>query len=148
MNVGGGGRGRGQRRRQPVAEINVVPYIDVSLVLLIIFMVTAPMLQSGVDVELPQAEARSIDPSQDKPIIVSINREGLLFLDAGNQGDVQMEPQELTEEVMHALQSKPGQAVLIRGDQHVDYGRIITVMAALKNAGVPSVGLMTSPVEN
>lgn len=148
MNVSGSLRGRSQRRRQPVAEINVVPYIDVSLVLLIIFMVTAPMLQSGVDVDLPQAEARSIDPSQDKPIIVSIDRDGKLYLDAGNQGDVLMEPQELTEQVMRSLQAKPGQAVLIRGDQHVDYGRIITVMAALKNAGVPSVGLMTSPVEN
>lgn len=145
MNVSGG-RGRSSRRK-PMAEINVVPYIDVTLVLLIIFMVTAPMLQTGVDVELPQAEAKSVDPSKDLPIIVSINAAGELFLDAGNQGDTPIEPEELTTAVTDALQNKPGLAVLIRGDKAVDYGRVITVMAALKNAGVPNVGLMTSPVE-
>ena len=145
MNVSGG-RGRG-RRRKPMAEINVVPYIDVSLVLLIIFMVTAPMLQTGVDVDLPQAEAKTVDPTQDLPIVVSIDAEGTLFLDAGNQADARVEPEELTTRVVAALESKPGLAVLIRGDKSVDYGKVITVMAALKNAGVPNVGLMTSPAE-
>jgi len=130
-----------------MAEINVVPYIDVSLVLLIIFMVTAPMLQTGVDVDLPQAEAKTVDPTQDLPIVVSIDAEGTLFLDAGNQADVRVEPEELTTRVVAALESKPGLAVLIRGDKSVDYGKVITVMAALKNAGVPNVGLMTSPAE-
>jgi biopolymer transport protein TolR len=138
--------GRGQRRR-PMAEINVVPYIDVSLVLLIIFMVTAPMLQTGVDVELPQAEAKTVDPSQDLPIVISVNAEGELFLDAGNQGDVQVEEADLAPKVTEALAKKPGLAVLIRGDKKVDYGRVVTIMANLKNAGVPSVGLMTSPAE-
>ncbi len=138
--------GRGQRRR-PMAEINVVPYIDVSLVLLIIFMVTAPMLQTGVDVELPQAEAKTVDPSQDLPIIISVNAEGELFLDTGNRGDVQIEEADLAAKVTEALAKKPGLAVLIRGDKKVDYGRVVTIMANLKNAGVPSVGLMTSPAE-
>ena len=138
--------GRGQRRR-PMAEINVVPYIDVSLVLLIIFMVTAPMLQTGVDVELPQAEAKTLDPSQDLPIIITVDAEGALFLDAGNQGDVRVEEADLAARVTEALAKKPGLAVLIRGDSKVDYGRVVTLMADLKNAGVPSVGLMTRPAE-
>jgi biopolymer transport protein TolR len=147
MNVSSGGGGR-SRRRRPMAEINVVPYIDVSLVLLIIFMVTAPLLQTGVDVDLPQAEARTIDPQQDLPIIVSINAEGRLFVDAGNEEDVEVEFDELTARVTDALQKKPGLPVLIRGDKTVDYGKVVTVMASLKNAGVPSVGLMTGPTED
>lgn len=147
MNVSTGGGGRGRRRR-PMAEINVVPYIDVSLVLLIIFMVTAPLLQTGVDVDLPQAEARTVDPQQDLPIIVSINAEGRLFVDAGNEEDVEVDSEELTVRVTDALQKKPGLPVLIRGDKSVDYGKVVTVMASLKNAGVPSVGLMTSPAED
>ncbi|WP_347258793.1 protein TolR [Methylocaldum sp.] len=147
MNVSSGGSGRGCRRR-PMAEINVVPYIDVSLVLLIIFMVTAPLLQTGVDVDLPQAEARTVDPQQDLPIIVSINAEGRLFVDAGNQEDVEVDSDALTARVMDALQKKPGLSVLIRGDKTVDYGKVVMVMASLKNAGVPSVGLMTGPAED
>ncbi|QXP83000.1 protein TolR [Methylococcus sp. Mc7] len=149
MNVSTGS-GRGSRRR-PMAEINVVPYIDVSLVLLIIFMVTAPMLQSGVDVDLPKAEARAIDPNQDKPIIVTIDKDGQLYLDATNQEDVPVDVPGLIEKVTRALAEKSDKdrtAVLIRGDQAVDYGRVITVMAALKNSGVSQVGLMTSPVED
>jgi biopolymer transport protein TolR len=147
MNVSSGGSGRGRRRR-PMAEINVVPYIDVSLVLLIIFMVTAPLLQTGVDVDLPQAEARTVDPQQDLPIIVSINAEGRLFVDAGNQEDVEVDSDALTARIMEALQKKPGLSVLIRGDKTVDYGKVVMVMASLKNAGVPSVGLMTGPAED
>jgi biopolymer transport protein TolR len=135
------------RRRRPMADINVVPYIDVSLVLLIIFMVTAPMLQTGVDVELPQAEAKAVDSSKELPIIVSIKADGQLFLDAGNQGDVAVKAADLASRVSAALAKKPGLAVLIRGDKHVDYGRVVTVMANLKAAGVPSVGLMTSPAD-
>jgi biopolymer transport protein TolR len=140
------GKGRGGRRR-PMAEINVVPYIDVSLVLLIIFMVTAPMLQTGVDVELPQAEAKAVDPREDLPIIISVKVDGSLFLDAGNRGDEEVEEAGLAARVTDALAKKPGLAVLIRGDKAVDYGRVVTLMATLKNAGVPSVGLMTSPAE-
>lgn len=144
MNVQSGG-GRGSRRK-PMAEINVVPYIDVSLVLLIIFMITAPLLQTGVDVDLPQAEAKTVDPAQDPPVVVSINAEGQLFVDAGAQEDVAVDTDELPGRVMAALQDKPNRPVLIRGDKSVDYGRVVTVMARLKQAGVPTVGLMTSPV--
>jgi len=145
MNVQTGG-GRGSRRK-PMAEINVVPYIDVSLVLLIIFMITTPLLQTGVDVELPQAEAKTVDPAQEPPVIVSIKADGSFFVDVGNHEDVPIEAAELSGKVMGAIQEKPGRPVLIRGDKSVDYGKVITVMAALKQAGVPSVGLMTSPMD-
>jgi len=140
------GRGRGSRRR-PMAEINVVPYIDVSLVLLIIFMVTAPLLQTGVDVDLPQAEAKAVDPSQDLPIIISIKADGSLYLDISNQGDAEIADADLGLKIAEALARKPGLAVLIRGDKAVDYGRVVTVMASLKNSGIPNVGLMTAPAE-
>jgi biopolymer transport protein TolR len=130
-----------------MAEINVVPYIDVSLVLLIIFMITAPLLQTGVDVDLPQAEAKMVDPVQDPPVVVSIDAAGHLFLDAGAQEDVEVDTGSLAGKVMAALQDKPNRPVLIRGDKSVDYGKVVTVMALLKQAGVPTVGLMTKPVE-
>jgi biopolymer transport protein TolR len=130
-----------------MSEINVVPYIDVSLVLLIIFMVTAPMLQTGVDVDLPNAQAKPIDARSELPILVTIDAGGGLFLDVGNQGDRPISAEALTPQVQAALARKPETAVLIRGDRAVDYGRVIAVMAALKNAGVPNVGLMTRPNE-
>ncbi len=145
MNVQSGG-GRGSRRK-PMAEINVVPYIDVSLVLLIIFMITTPLLQTGVDVDLPQAEAKTVDPTQEAPVIVTINAEGHLFIDAGAHEDVEVDADALAGRVMAAVQEKPNRPVLIRGDKSVDYGKVVTVMAVLKQAGVPTVGLMTSPVE-
>jgi biopolymer transport protein TolR len=144
MNIHSSGRGK---RRKPMAEINVVPYIDVSLVLLIIFMITAPLLQTGVDVDLPQAESRTLPQDSESPVIVSIDAEGRFFLDIGNQQDEPMEAGDLTARVIAELQQKPAKPVLIRGDQAVDYGKVVAVMAALKQAGVSSVGLMTSPVE-
>jgi biopolymer transport protein TolR len=144
MNVSGGGRGG---RRKPMAEINVVPYIDVSLVLLIIFMITTPLLQTGVDVDLPQAEAKTVDPKEEPPVIISINAEGRLFIETGSHQDEEVDDATLTAKVMEAVTGKPGRSVLIRGDKSVDYGRVVTVMAALKQAGIPSVGLMTRPAE-
>ncbi len=145
MNTSGW-RGREQRRR-PISEINVVPYIDVTLVLLIIFMVTAPMLQTGVEVDLPQAEAKSLDASKELPIVVTVDAAGQLFVDVGNRGDRPVSQDQLAVEVGKVLQKSPGLSVLIRGDQAVDYGRVIAVMASLKTAGVSNVGLMTRPVE-
>ena len=145
MNVhGGGGRGR---RRAPMAEINVVPYIDVSLVLLIIFMVTTPLLQSGVEVDLPKAEAKTIDPTQDLPVVISITADGRMFVDDGSHDESEVDMDAMIAAVMSALQDKPGRAVLIRGDKAVDYGHVVTTMAMLKRVGVTSVGLMTNPVE-
>lgn len=132
-------------RKKNMAEINVVPYIDVTLVLLIIFMITAPLIQSGVDVDLPQANTSPID-QDDKPtpIIISINKAGLYFIDLG-LGDEEsaVSAQEVLLLTAAARQNKPETAVYIRGDKQVEYGQVVTVMAALKNAGIENVGLMT-----
>jgi biopolymer transport protein TolR len=131
-------------RRKPMAEINVVPYIDVTLVLLIIFMITTPMLQTGVQVQLPQAEAAPVEQKEDTPpIIVSIKAQGLFYLKVDNQNDETIRPEEINARVMAVLSNKPATPVLINADSNVDYGTVVTVMAALKKAGVPSVGLMT-----
>ncbi len=135
-------------RRKPISEINVVPYIDVTLVLLIIFMVTTPMLQTGVDVDLPQAESATVEQEEDKPpVVVSIKETGEYFLRTNNEDDQPVVPDTITARVMEVLANKPGTQVLINADQGVEYGVVVTVMAALKNAGVPKVGLMTKKPE-
>ncbi len=135
-------------RRKPMAEINVVPYIDVTLVLLIIFMITTPMLQTGVDVDLPQAESASVDQQDDTPpVVVSIKKSGEYFLRIDNKDDEAVQQEAITERVMAVLAAKPSTQVLINADRDVDYGTVVTVMASLKNAGVAKVGLMTKPEE-
>ncbi|MFI3219690.1 MAG: protein TolR [Methylococcales bacterium] len=139
---------RKSRRRKPMAEINVVPYIDVTLVLLIIFMITTPMLQTGVQVELPQAQSAPVEQKEDTPpIVVSIKAQGQYYLKIDNQDDESIQPEAINARVMAVLSSKPTTPVLINADSNVDYGSVVTVMAALKNAGVPSVGLMTKSDE-
>lgn len=135
-------------RRKPMGEINVVPYIDVTLVLLIIFMVTTPMLQTGVDVDLPEAESKivEVDGNGDNPpIVISIKEDGQYFLKINNDEDEPVEPDAINTRVVEVLAEKPKTQVLINADKSVDYGTVVTVMAALKNAGVPTVGLMTKP---
>ncbi len=138
-------QGLRRQRRKPMAEINVVPYIDVSLVLLVIFMITSPLLLTGVNVDLPRAESKAIETGKVPPIVVTIKAEGELLLDMGNHVDMPVNSETLRDSVLAAVNEKPGRSVLIRGDQSVEYGKVITVMAALKQAGVPSVGLMTQP---
>jgi len=139
---------RKSRRRKPMAEINVVPYIDVTLVLLIIFMITTPMLQTGVQVELPQAQSAPVEQKEDTPpIVVSIKAQGQYYLKIDNQDDESIQPEAINARVMAVLSNKPSTPVLINADSNVDYGSVVTVMAALKNAGVPSVGLMTKSDE-
>ncbi|MFZ4703455.1 MAG: protein TolR [Candidatus Methylumidiphilus sp.] len=138
-------RGLSRQRRKPMAEINVVPYIDVSLVLLVIFMITSPLLLTGVNVDLPRAESKVIESGKEPPIVVTIKADGDLSLDLGDHQDKSVDGETLRDSVLAAVNEKPGRAVLIRGDQAVEYGKVIHVMAALKQAGVPSVGLMTQP---
>jgi len=132
-------------RRKPMAEINVVPYIDVTLVLLIIFMITAPLIQSGVDVDLPQANSQQVDQENaPSPVIITIDKTGQYFIDVGNGSDEN--PVSVSEVLLLTAavrKNKPNTQVYIRGDKQVAYGKVVTVMAALKNAGVPNVGLMT-----
>jgi len=128
-----------------MAEINVVPYIDVTLVLLIIFMITAPLIQSGVDVDLPQAEAKNISlEDMPNPVIITITKTGEFFIDLGNgEDDKPVTAAEVLILTQAVRKNKPATQVYIRGDKEVQYGKVVTVMAALKNAGVPNVGLMT-----
>ncbi len=132
-------------RKKPMAEINVVPYIDVTLVLLIIFMITAPLIQSGVDVDLPQANTSPIeDDDKPAPIIISINKAGQYFIDLGlGEEETAVSPGEILLLTAAVRKNKPETAVYIRGDKQVEYGLVVTVMAALKNAGIENVGLMT-----
>ncbi len=132
-------------RRKPMGEINVVPYIDVTLVLLIIFMITTPLLQTGVDVDLPDAEAKVVEPKNEPPVIVSIDSQGMFYIDVGDHQEQPVSEEDVVTRVSAVLHNKPQTPVYIRGDQAVDYGKVVTAMAALKNAGVPSVGLMTRP---
>jgi len=134
-------------RRKPMAEINVVPYIDVTLVLLIIFMITAPLLQSGVDVDLPQADTKTVEPEDEPPIIVSIDKQGSYYINFGGDEDEPVSAEIILLRASAALENNPDIKIYIRGDDRVNYGRVVTVMGALQNIGVPSVGLMTSPFE-
>ncbi len=135
------------RHRKPMAEINVVPYIDVTLVLLIIFMITAPLLQTGVEIDLPQADASPVDVPDDPPVVVSVDRQGQYFIDIGDSTEQPVTEEVLMHRVAAVLRNKPETQIYIRGDHAVDYGRVVVAMTALKNAGAPSIGLMTSPIE-
>jgi biopolymer transport protein TolR len=125
-----------------MADINVVPYIDVMLVLLIIFMVTAPMLMQGVKVDLPEANADPVDNQDSEPVIVSVNASGELFLNLGQEDQV-LALATIKERVSAVIRRSPKKPVLVWGDRAVPYGEVVTVMVALQEAGAPSVGLVT-----
>ena len=133
-------------RRRPMAEINVVPYIDVMLVLLIIFMVTAPMLMQGVKVELPEAAADPVENQDSEPVIVSVNASGQLFLNLGQEDQV-LSLATIKDRVAAVIRRSPDKPVLVWGDRAVPYGEVVTLMAALQEAGAPSVGLVTENPE-
>ncbi|MFI3185424.1 MAG: protein TolR [Methylococcaceae bacterium] len=140
--------GRKNGRRKPMAEINVVPYIDVTLVLLIIFMITTPMLQTGVDVELPQAESATVEADGDNlPVVVKIDEQSQYYIIIDDQEPEQIQPEEVEGRVMAVLSKKPKTQVLIGAYKGIEYGVVVTLMAGLKNAGVSSVGLMTKSGE-
>lgn len=132
-------------RKKPLAEINVVPYIDVMLVLLVVFMVTAPLLMQGVKVDLPQAPSAPIDEKNDEPLIVSIKKDGSYYLNVGGDGEKQKPLAQIKEVVSKVLRQKPNTPVLVWGDHQVAYGTVVTLMAELQSAGAPSVGLVTEP---
>ena len=128
------------RRRRVIADINVVPYIDVMLVLLIIFMVTAPLLNLGVDIELPQSQAKSLDQKTD-PVLVSVAEDGTLYLTLGKDGREQVDPQTLVTKVSAFVRQNPKVPVLIGGDRRANYGQVYEVMVYLQQAGAARVGL-------
>ena len=133
---------RNRNKHRPMAEINVVPYIDVMLVLLIIFMVTAPMLMQGVKVDLPEANADPVENQDSEPVIVSVNASGQLFLNLGQEEQVLSLPT-IKDRVAAVIRRSPKKPVLVWGDRAVPYGEVVSVMVALQEAGAPSVGLVT-----
>ncbi|HIZ49522.1 MAG TPA: protein TolR [Candidatus Pseudomonas excrementavium] len=142
-------RGRRQKRK-PVAEMNVVPYIDVMLVLLVIFMVTAPMLNQGVKVDLPQVASEILPSDSNQQVLtLSVLADGNYYwnlgetVDTENQTDSAVSLEEMTEGVTKIMNARPDTLVYIRGDRDVNYGVVVTAMASLQQAGVPNVGLIT-----
>lgn len=136
-----------RKRRRPVSEINVVPYIDVMLVQLIIFMVTAPLISQGVKVDLPKASAEPIEQEDTPPLIASVDVKGRYFLNVGDDQESPLEGDELAALVQAQLKKDPKTPVVVKGDGQVAYNEVIQLMVLLQKAGVPSVGLMTDPVE-
>jgi len=126
-----------------MSEINVVPYIDVMLVLLVIFVITAPLLTQGVKVDLPQADAEPLDVESQEPLVVTIDATRNYYVNYGENQASPIEPQVLVARVAALLRHRPGLAVVVRGDENVPYGDVVILMTILQRAGAPSVGLMT-----
>ena len=134
-----------KNKRRLVAEINVVPYIDVMLVLLIVFMVTAPLLMQGVKVELPNAPSAPLEENNRDPLIVSIKADGTLYVDLGNGKNKQELLESIISKVKKVLRQESKTPVLVWGDANVEYGSVVELMSALQKAGASSVGLVTEP---
>lgn len=121
----------------------MVPYIDVMLVMLVIFMVTAPLLNQGVEVDLPVADAEPLPSEQQDPLVVSVDREGRLYVNVGENPEEPVDAQSLQLRVAAVIRRRPKVAVMVRGDRDVPYHHVVTAMALLQNAGAPRVGLVT-----
>lgn len=127
------------------AEINVVPLIDVMLVLLIVFMIAAPMMNQGIKVELPKAAADPVESKEDEPITVSIKKDGSYYIEVGGDPEKPRPLAEIKSIVSKILAEKPNTPVFVQGDKSVEYGAVVALMGDLKTAGAPSVGLITEP---
>jgi biopolymer transport protein TolR len=134
-------------RKRPMAEINVVPYIDVMLVMLVIFMITAPLLTQGVKVDLPEASAETMPPEEQEPLVVNVDASGNLYLNIADDPRKPISGEDLKQRVAAVLRRRHDQSVLVRGDHAADYGSVVAAMVLLQQAGVPSVGLVTEPPE-
>jgi biopolymer transport protein TolR len=131
-----------------MAEINVVPYIDVMLVLLVIFMITAPLLTQGVKVDLPQAEAEPIEEDSKRPLVVSINSEGGFFITYDDDRTQAVDETDMLHKTAAIISMNKNIPVMVKGDRNVAYGRVVEAMVILQEAGAPSVGLITESPEN
>ena len=133
-----------------LSEINIIPLVDVMLVLLIIFMVTAPLLTQGVEVNLPEASAEPLDQDlvrDNQPLVLSVNVDGQLFLNVGNGETEPREPAQIVSLAAAALRRQPNLPVLVKADERVASGRVITAMVLLQRAGAQKVGFLTDPLE-
>lgn len=136
---------RNSRQLRPMAEINVVPYIDVMLVLLVIFMITAPLLTQGVKVELPQADAETLDEDAKRPLVISVDREGGFHITFDDDKTNEVDEDQLLQQAAAIIKHNPGIPVLVKGDQDVNYSRVVEAMVVLQTAGASGVGLLTDP---
>lgn len=139
MNMGPSGH-KGHRVYKPVAEMNITPMVDVMLVLMIIFMVAAPMMTQGVQVALPKADAKSIE--QDKPVEILLKKDGTVQI-----GSAQVAREDLVARLQAIQEGRDSAAILLRADKDINYGTVMEIMAALQMAGMVDVGLVTEPTE-
>jgi biopolymer transport protein TolR len=134
------------RRRNLISDINVVPYIDVMLVLLVIFMISAPLMVQGIQVNLPEASSEALPVKNEEPLIVSITKEGNVFLETDSTRGRSLNLKEMNELVSKIFEASPGLQVVIRGDGEVKYETVMSVMASLQIAGASDIGLISSPI--
>ena len=134
---------RRRKTRKLNSDINVVPYIDVMMVLLVIFMVTAPMLTQGVNVDLPKAGAEPVDDSDNEPMIVTVDAQGQYYIDVGGDPKTPVSADVIEQRVAKVLAANPKKMLLVRGDKNVNYDTVVQLMVLLQHAGAPSVGLVT-----
>jgi biopolymer transport protein TolR len=130
-----------------MGEINVVPYIDVMLVLLIIFMVTAPLLTQGIKVDLPKAAAEPLPPEAQEPLVLSIDKQGRLYLNVGGSPNAALNDEIVGARVAAALRRAPERPVLVKADETIPYGRVVGAMVILQGAGAKKVGFVTSALD-
>lgn len=139
-----------RRSARPIAEINLVPFIDVMLVLLVIFMITTPLLTQGVKVDLPQTETKALPPNQKEPLIVTVDATGNLYLNIASKPQQPITERALSNLAKTQLSVAPGEEqrpVLVRGDKNANYGKVIAAMVLLQQAGAKGVGLITQPAD-
>ena len=135
-------------RRRPMAEINVVPYIDVMLVLLVIFMVTAPLLTQGIEVDLPKAAAQPIqDVPNTPPLVLSVDKEGNLYINVGDDEDKPTTGEEVIRRVGIVMRTSPETQILVKADRAVPYGNVVGAMVVLQQGGAESIGFVTDPLD-
>jgi biopolymer transport protein TolR len=133
------------RGRRLMGEINVVPYIDVMLVLLIIFMITAPLLTQGVKVDLPRAAAEPLEPQRLQPLVLSVDAQGRLYLNLGGDPRLALDDATVATRAAAVLRKNPDTPVLVKADRAVAYGRVVQAMVILQQAGARKLGFLTEP---
>lgn len=130
-------------RRKPISNINAVPYIDVMLVLLVIFMISTPLMTQGVSVDLPQASSEPVEIQDKEPLVVTVDIDGAYYLSIGDNIEEPINHDLLVQRVAAVMRYQPGTPVLVRGDKDVNYGSVMVAMALIQKAGAPSIGLLT-----
>ena len=136
------------QKRKLTGEINVVPYIDVMLVLLVIFMVTAPLLTQGIEVDLPKASAEPIqDVPNSPPLVLSVDRDGNLYINVGDDEDAPTTGAEVIRRVGIVLRNSPDTPILVKADRAVPYGNVVGAMVVLQQGGAESIGFVTDPLD-